>query len=184
MVALEAGREHERVRATAPREPHRHCAADPERPGLVARGGHHPARSHAPYQQRLAAQLRPVELLDRREEGVHVGMQNDARPAGGGAGAARKVECRHALDGSGMQAELRPREASVPQSSGKEANAFNRRVEPQRGVSADPPASTARCSTCPSRARRPRRRFRRAPPKAESRGRGVRRAPRSRRPAA
>ena len=52
-----------------------------------------------------------------------------------------------------------------------------------RCFSATPPASTARDSRRSSRARRPRRRFPREPPRAESPGRDALRAPRSRRPA-
>ena len=93
LVTFEAGREHDRVRTAPPRDGHGHRAADPERARLVARRGHHPARPRPSDQQRLAAQLRPVELLDRRVECVHVGVQDDAWP---GRGHDPRVPARRA----------------------------------------------------------------------------------------
>ena len=126
LIAREPRREHDRVRASPPGDGHRHRAADSIRSGLVARGGYHAARSGPPDQQRLAAKLRPVELLDRREERVHVRVQDDARPAGGhdaGRAAVASGRADHAqrgvtgFHGHGFAASQRRTSASPPVSA-------------------------------------------------------------------
>ena len=133
-VPLETGREHDRVRAAAARRRHRHRAPHSVRPRLVARGGDHAARSGAADEQRLAAKLRVVELFDGREERVHVGVEDDARPAGShdrmvvpvATGAARRSvrpECSGVLGGASRLAALRPpaRAGSRPLPEGRDA---------------------------------------------------------------
>ena len=67
------------------RLPPRHAAADPERLGFVGRGEHDPAADG----DRLAAQRRVEQLLDRGIEGIEVGMEDGGcrfhpQPLGGG----------------------------------------------------------------------------------------------------
>ena len=55
---------------------HRHGRARAEHPGLVAGAGHHAAAAQTADQHRPAAQGGPGELLDGREERVHVQVQH------------------------------------------------------------------------------------------------------------
>ncbi len=71
-VRVHAGRHHDRVGTQGQGLPAVHRAPHAAGPGLVA-GRHHDA---APDDDRPAPQLRVVALLDRREEGVEVGMQD------------------------------------------------------------------------------------------------------------
>ena len=80
-VPLEPGRHDDGVRALPAGLCHWHGAADAERPRLVACSQHHAASAWRPDQHRLAAQFRAVKLLHRRIEGVHVGVNDNARPA-------------------------------------------------------------------------------------------------------
>jgi hypothetical protein len=69
---VEPGRDDDRVRAEPSGAPLAHRGPDPERLRLVARGEHHAAADD----DRLAPQARVVPLLDRRVEGVQVGVQD------------------------------------------------------------------------------------------------------------
>ena len=58
-----------------------HSGANPVRARLVGAGNDAGAAFAVGERERTAAPLRAVHLLDRREESVHVGEQDDARPA-------------------------------------------------------------------------------------------------------
>ena len=74
-----ARRQHHRARPDQPAGlMHRHGRARPEDPGLVAGAGHHAAAAETADQHRAAAQGRSGQLLDRREERVHVEVQDPA----------------------------------------------------------------------------------------------------------
>jgi len=64
--------DHDRLRAQSPGLPAAHRATNAARPGLVARGEHDPR----PDDDGARAQARIVALLDRREEGVEIGVQD------------------------------------------------------------------------------------------------------------
>ena len=76
LAGLGVGRQPRRhdhgLRAAAAAPPPAHRGAHAARPGLVARGQHHPAA----HDDRPAAQRRVVALLDGREEGVQVGVED------------------------------------------------------------------------------------------------------------
>ena len=76
MVPLEIRVEENALRAEPVRFARRHGGMHPEPARLVGARGNHSAlvRSGADYDG-LAAQLRPVALLDGREKGVHVHVQ-------------------------------------------------------------------------------------------------------------
>ena len=71
-VGLHVRRDDDRLGAEAPGLPTAHGAADTVGPGLVARCEHHTT----PDDDRLAAEPRIVTLVDRREEGIEVGVQD------------------------------------------------------------------------------------------------------------
>ncbi len=56
----------------------RHGAANAERPSLIAGRAHHTAGTGAADHDRLAAKLGPATNFDRREERVHVDVQDRA----------------------------------------------------------------------------------------------------------
>ena len=98
LVALEARRHHERARAEPACRDHRHGAADPVGPGFVACREHDAAGARRAHEQRLAPQGRVVELLDRRIEGVHVGMGDDPRPGSLDANSCQPILDQQAAD--------------------------------------------------------------------------------------
>ena len=74
-----ARRQHHRTRPDqAAGLMHRHGRARSVNPGLVAGAGHHAAAAETADQHRAAAQGRSGQLLDRREERVHVEVQDPA----------------------------------------------------------------------------------------------------------
>ncbi len=75
LVVLEMAADEDQVRTQRPRLPSRHAAADSEGLGFVGRREHHPAA----HRDRLAAQRRVEQLLDRGIEGIEVGMQDGGR---------------------------------------------------------------------------------------------------------
>ena len=75
-----AGRKHHRRGADqAPRLMHGHSRPGAENPGLVAGSGHHPTSAQTPDQYRTTLQRGTGELLHRREERVHVQVQDPSR---------------------------------------------------------------------------------------------------------
>ena len=72
LVLLEMAADEDELRAELARPPPRHPAAHPERLGLVGGGQHDPAADG----DRLAAQRRVEQLLDRGVEGVQVRMED------------------------------------------------------------------------------------------------------------
>ena len=80
-VGREARRHHDRLGRQPQRPRHRHGAPDAEGAHLVARGQHHAALRVAADDDRPAAQLGPVALLDGRVEGVHVHVEDGAHAA-------------------------------------------------------------------------------------------------------
>src|SRR5581483_6807652 len=79
-----APRHDDRVRADALGDGHRLGAVTAEDARLIRRGGDNAARAVVADQHRLAAQAGVVELLDRREEGVHVHVKDRSRQSHGG----------------------------------------------------------------------------------------------------
>ena len=78
-IAGEIGRHDGQARAQAHRPRHRNRRAHPELPGLVARGGDHPAPVRPPPDRhRPAAQRRVVALLHRCVERIHVEVEDAA----------------------------------------------------------------------------------------------------------
>ena len=79
-VLLEIRADDREVRAEADRARHRNRRAHAELARLVAGGRDHAARlRRAADRHRLAAQLRPIALLDRRVERVHVDVDDAAQ---------------------------------------------------------------------------------------------------------
>ena len=80
LVLAPVDRQEHALRAQAARRPQRHRRVDAELAGLVRRRGHDAAlvRPAAADDHRPAAQLRPVALLDRREERVEVDVEDRA----------------------------------------------------------------------------------------------------------
>ena len=72
LVLLEMAADENQVRTELARPPSRHAAAHPEGLGLVGSGEHDPAADG----DRLAAQRRVEQLLDRGVEGVEVRMED------------------------------------------------------------------------------------------------------------
>ena len=72
LILLEMAADENQLRAELARPPPRHPAAHPERLGFVGRGKHDPAADG----DRLAAQRRIEQLLDRGVEGVEVRMED------------------------------------------------------------------------------------------------------------
>ena len=72
LVLLEMAADENELRAELARPPPRHSAADPESLGFVGGGKHDPAADG----DRLAAQRRVEQLLDRGIEGVEVRMED------------------------------------------------------------------------------------------------------------
>ena len=89
LVLLEMAADEDQVRAELARPPSRHAAAHPERLGLVRSGEHDPAADG----DRLAAQGRVEQLLDRGVEGVEIRMED------GGCGFHPGRSPRRFLDG-------------------------------------------------------------------------------------
>ena len=75
-VGVEPAGEERRVRAAGARLGGGHRRAHPEGAGLVGRGGDDAAAADPAHHDRLAAQRRLVALLDGREEGVQVDVQD------------------------------------------------------------------------------------------------------------
>ena len=82
VAAVVAGQEHG-VGAQLAGPGRRHGRTDAEGPGLVAGRGHHPPAARAPHHHRLAPQLGAAADLHRREEGVHVHVQETHRAVRG-----------------------------------------------------------------------------------------------------
>ena len=80
LVAFEARRHHDGLRTATPGFGHRHGAADAIGPRFVTRRQHDPAMAVRSDENRLATQLGVVQLLHGRIEGIHVGVNHDARP--------------------------------------------------------------------------------------------------------
>jgi hypothetical protein len=78
LIGREVGRDQDRVGALAQRARRRHRGADAELPRLVGRCRDHRPRPVARHDHRLAAQLGPLDQLDRRVERVAVQMSDDA----------------------------------------------------------------------------------------------------------
>ena len=78
VTAVVAGQEHG-VGAEPAGPGRRHGRVDAEGPGLVAGRGHHAPPAGAAHHHRLAPQLGPTADLHRREEGVHVHVQEPHR---------------------------------------------------------------------------------------------------------
>ena len=76
LVLVEMAADEDQLRAELARPPPRHAAAHAERPRLVGGREHHAAADR----DRLAAQRRVEQLLDRRIEGVEVGMEDRRGP--------------------------------------------------------------------------------------------------------
>ncbi len=76
LVAREVGRHEDRLRTLALRGDRRHRRADPEPPRLVRRRADHRPRPRPGDHDRLPPELRPVPLLDRSVEGVHVDVDD------------------------------------------------------------------------------------------------------------
>ena len=72
LILLEMTADENELRAELPRLPARHAAAHAERLGLIGGGKHHAAADR----DRLAAQARVEQLLDRRIERVEIGMKD------------------------------------------------------------------------------------------------------------
>jgi hypothetical protein len=81
-IALEAALDDGGLRAQPLGTGHGHRGTASEAPRLVARRRDDAARAVVPDEHRTAAQLGPVELLDRRVEGVHVHVQDGAEHRG------------------------------------------------------------------------------------------------------
>ena len=79
-IDVEARRNEEELRAFAPRRDRRHGRAHAEGAGLIACRRDDAALARAAHRDGLAAQLGFVALLDRRVEGVHVDVDDLARP--------------------------------------------------------------------------------------------------------
>ena len=93
LVLLEMPADEDQLRAEFPGAPPRHAAVHAEGLRLIGRGEHDPAADG----DRLAAQRRIEQLLDRRVERVEIGMQDGRR----GFHADRSVQgCKGASDGS------------------------------------------------------------------------------------
>ena len=145
-----------------PRLEARHRRVHAEDARLVARRRHHAARPRPADDHRLAAQLRPVALLDRRVERVHVGVQDDA-----GEGHAPSVVPRARLQRaaatlgarSAGEERVRSRRPRGARGSLAHAVAARRRARPARRPAASrartPPArrSRSRCRRTRSRRR-------------------------------
>jgi hypothetical protein len=100
-VAGVAARQEQRVRAQAPGVRRRHGREDAVGTGLVRRGRHHAPAARSAHDDGPTPQLRPVEQLDRHEEGVHVDVEDReevtfAGQVGTGHGAYRRVTVREA----------------------------------------------------------------------------------------
>ena len=89
LVLLEMPADEDQLRAKLARPPARHAAVHAEGLRLVGRGEHHPAADG----DRLAAQRRVEQLLDRGVEGVEIGMQDGRR----GFHAERSVRGRRCV---------------------------------------------------------------------------------------
>ena len=72
LVVLEMAADKNELRTELARPPSRHAAADPEGLGFVGSGKHDPAADG----DRLAAQRRVEQLLDRGIEGIEVRMED------------------------------------------------------------------------------------------------------------
>ena len=67
--------------AHASRLSHRHRTADAIRAGFIAGGEHHAAIASWPDQHWPATQRRITELLNRRVEGIHIGVSDNPIPS-------------------------------------------------------------------------------------------------------
>ncbi len=110
-VALEVRRHPDRAGTEAERAAHRHGGACPEHARLVRRRRDDAAILGAAADEHgLAAQLRVVELLDGREEGVEIGVQNRA-------GHARMIPPVTGRDATQRNASSAPRTMEMAMSS-------------------------------------------------------------------
>ncbi len=75
LVVAEMAAHKSQLRTELARPPSRHAAADPEGPGFVGRGQHDPSA----HGDRLAAQGRVEQLLDRSIESIEVRMEDRGR---------------------------------------------------------------------------------------------------------
>ena len=93
LVGLEVGRDEDHVRTQATSAHGGHRAPDPERPRLVGRRHHDPARPGAAHGDGLARKARVLERLDRGVERIEIDVQDRlARPrAGHRRGAYRRA---------------------------------------------------------------------------------------------
>jgi hypothetical protein len=87
-VVIVVARHEDGVRAEPLRLHRRHGGVDPEHARLVAGRRHHTTGARTAHDHRLAPQLGPAPLLDRRVERVHVDVEDRAL-ADGGHGSAR-----------------------------------------------------------------------------------------------
>ena len=81
-VVAHAHRQEDGLRAQPPGRGHRHGAVDAARAGLVGGGADDAAAAQTADDDRPAAQLGPVPLLDRGVEGVHIDVQDRERGVG------------------------------------------------------------------------------------------------------
>ena len=109
-VGVEPAAQERRVRAARPGLAGRHGRADAVLARLVGRGRHHPAAADAADHDRLAAQRGLVALLDRREEGVEVQVEDRRVVAHG-----RNVPSRHADGPVGETSTAGPAPGARPQ---------------------------------------------------------------------
>jgi len=107
-VARAPRRHDDRLGASPEGLGHGHRGAGAPRAGRVRRRGDHAAARRAADQHGLAAEARVVELFDRREEGVHVDVEDVARHVQPGP-RSRRLEAGSVRGARGSSCTIDPR---------------------------------------------------------------------------